>query len=274
MTELHYLSATRLAALIRSRKIGCLELLEHFLARVERHNPAINAIVWMDAKAARKQARAADAALARGERRGPLHGLPMTVKEAYDIAGAPSTHGRPQWRDNIATGDSWVVSRLKAAGAVIFGKTNLPFAMADWQSFNEIHGTTRNPWNTDRVPGGVFGRLGRGAGRGADRGRSWQRHRLVDPQPGALHRHFRPEAELGRDFAARPCAAGLDRAARHCGGRADGAFSRRPGTAARCDGRPRPARRRRLETVAGQAAAEVDQGPAHRAEAGRCERRG
>jgi amidase len=157
MTELHYQSATRLAALIRSRKLGCLELLEHFLARVERHNPAINAIVWMDAKAARKQARAADAALARGERRGPLHGLPMTVKEAYDIAGAPSTHGRPQWRDNIATRDSLVVSRLKAAGAVIFGKTNLPFAMADWQSYNEIHGITRNPWNTDRVPGGSSG---------------------------------------------------------------------------------------------------------------------
>ena len=154
MTALHYQSATRLTALIRARKVGCLELLDHYLKRVERHNGAINAIVWMDPKAARKRARAADAALARGESWGPLHGLPMTVKEAYDLAGSPSTHGVPAWRDNIASADSVVVARLKAAGAVIFGKTNVPFAMADWQTFKAMHGTTNNPWNTTRVPNG------------------------------------------------------------------------------------------------------------------------
>lgn len=157
MTALHYQSATRLTALIRARKLGCLELLDHYLKRVERHNGAINAIVWMDPKAARKRARAADAALARGESWGPLHGLPMTVKEAYDLAGSPSTHGVPAWRDNIASSDSVVVARLKAAGAVIFGKTNVPYAMADWQTFNAIHGTTNNPWNTALVPGGSSG---------------------------------------------------------------------------------------------------------------------
>jgi amidase len=157
MAPLHYQSATRLTALIRARKIGCLELLDHFLQRVERYNVAINAVVWMDSKAARKRARAADAALARGESWGPLHGLPMTVKEAYDLAGSPSTHGIPALRDHIAATDSLVVVRLKAAGAVIFGKTNVPFAMADWQTFNAIHGTTRNPWNLERVPGGSSG---------------------------------------------------------------------------------------------------------------------
>ncbi|MEO7854102.1 MAG: amidase [Rubrivivax sp.] len=157
MTELHYQSATRLCALIRARKIGCLELLDHYLKRVERHNGMVNAVVWMDKRGARKRAKLADAALARGESWGPLHGLPMTVKEAYDLAGSPSTHGVPALRDNIATTDSVVVARLKAAGAVIFGKTNLPFAMADWQTFNAIYGTTRNPWNTDRVPGGSSG---------------------------------------------------------------------------------------------------------------------
>ena len=157
MTALHYRSATQLAALIRARKIGCLELLEHYLKRVDRYNGAINAIVWMDKKAARKRARLADAALARGESWGPLHGLPMTVKEAYDLAGSPSTHGVPAMRDNIASTDSVVVTRLNAAGAVIFGKTNVPFAMADWQTFNAIYGTTNNPWNTALVPGGSSG---------------------------------------------------------------------------------------------------------------------
>jgi amidase len=157
MTALHHRPATQLAALIRRRKIGCLELLDHYLARVDRFNPAINAIVWMDRAGARRRARRADAALAKGEIWGPLHGLPMTVKEAYDLAGSPSTHGIPAWRDNIAATDSVVVARLKTAGAVIFGKTNLPYAMADWQSYNDIYGTTRNPWNTELVPGGSSG---------------------------------------------------------------------------------------------------------------------
>ncbi len=157
MTALHYQPATRLAALIRTRKIGCLELLDHYLARVDKFNARVNAIVWMDRAGARKRARQADAALAKGELLGPLHGLPMTVKEAYDLAGSPSTWGIPEWRDHVATTDSLVVSRLKAAGAVIFGKTNLPYAMADWQSYNAIYGTTNNPWNTDLVPGGSSG---------------------------------------------------------------------------------------------------------------------
>jgi len=99
----------------------------------------------------------ADAALARGDVLGPLHGLPMTIKESYDIAGLPTTWGNPAWKDNIATADSVVVSRFKAAGAHFMGKTNVPFMLADFQSYNEIYGQTNNPWDPSRTPGGSSG---------------------------------------------------------------------------------------------------------------------
>jgi amidase len=145
MTDLHFKSAVELTTLLRQRKIGCLELLEHFLARVEMHNPKINAIIWMDAEGARERARAADSALAKGEVWGPLHGLPMTIKESYGIAGSPTTWGVPDLKDSITETDALSVSRLKAAGANLFGKTNVPIYLADWQSYNAIYGTTNNP---------------------------------------------------------------------------------------------------------------------------------
>ena len=157
MTQLHFKSATQLAAMIRAKKIGCLELLEHFLARVDAYNPALNAIVWQDRAGARRRARKADAAVAKGEKLGRLHGVPMTIKESFDIKGAPSTWGLPAWKDNIATADSVVVQRLTAAGANIFGKTNVPLMLASWQSFNEVYGTTNNPWDAARGPGGSSG---------------------------------------------------------------------------------------------------------------------
>ena len=95
MTDIAFLPAHRLAGMLRSREIGCLELLEHLLARVERFNPALNAIIWTDRDGARDQARAADHALARGEIRGPLHGLPMTIKESFDLVGAPKPVAAP-----------------------------------------------------------------------------------------------------------------------------------------------------------------------------------
>ena len=96
MTDIAYLPAHKLAGKLRSREIGCLELLEHHLARVERFNPALNAIIWTDLEAARERARQADQALGRGETWGPLHGLPMTIKESFDLAGAPTTWGIPR----------------------------------------------------------------------------------------------------------------------------------------------------------------------------------
>src|SRR5216684_2287980 len=149
-----FASATQLAAQIRDREIGCLELLDFFLARVERHNPKLNAIIAWQVEKARERARAADAALVRGENWGKLHGLPMTVKESFNLAGLPTTFGNPVWKDNISTTNSVVVDRLERAGAVIFGKTNVPFMLADSQSYNDIYGTTNNPWDLACGPGG------------------------------------------------------------------------------------------------------------------------
>lgn len=157
MTEPAFQSALQLAESIRNRRVGSLELLEYFLARVERLNPAINAVVVLDAERARAAARDADAALIRGEIAGPLHGVPMTVKESYDMAGLITTRGNTVWRDNRAHTDALAISRLKAAGAVIFGKTNVPLNLADFQSYNDIYGTTSNPWDVTRGSGGSSG---------------------------------------------------------------------------------------------------------------------
>jgi amidase len=157
MDDYAFASATRLAAEIRDRRVGCLELLDFHLARAERHNPALNAVVAWQVEAARERARAADAALARGENWGPLHGVPMTVKESYNIKGLPTTYGDPQFRDNIATSNAVVVERLTGAGAIIYGKTNVPYLLMDSQSYNDIYGTTNNPWDLARGPGGSSG---------------------------------------------------------------------------------------------------------------------
>ena len=157
MPEIHYMSATRLISLLDAREIGARELLDHCLDRVERHNPALNAIIWQDAGRARAEADASDRRRAAGEGTGPLDGLPVTVKESFDLTGSPTTWGVPEYRDNLADTDSAVVEKYRAAGAVVFGKTNVPFMLADWQSFNSIHGTCNNPWDLTRTPGGSSG---------------------------------------------------------------------------------------------------------------------
>lgn len=157
MTDLAFASAHDLAARIRSKEIGCRELLEYYLARVERFNPALNAIIATDFDRARGDADAADAAVAKGEIWGALHGVPMTFKESYDAAGMPTTWGLEELRDNIAAVDSVPVARMRAAGAVVFGKTNVPVMLADWQSYNPVYGTTNNPWDLSRTPGGSSG---------------------------------------------------------------------------------------------------------------------
>lgn len=157
MDNLHFKSAVELAGLIRDKKISALELLDHFLARVEKHNPRLNAIIWMDAEKARARAKAADAALAKGEIWGPLHGVPMTIKESYTVAGSPTTWGLPEMKDNITETSALAVERLQKAGVVLFGKTNVPLMLADWQSFNAVYGTTNNPWKPELIPGGSSG---------------------------------------------------------------------------------------------------------------------
>jgi amidase len=152
MTELAYRSTTELARMIRDREISAEDLLEHFLDRLERHNPALNAVVVTDLDAARRRAREADAALAGGESWGPLHGVPMTVKETYEVAGMPTTAGARELRDHRSAVNAVAVQRLLDAGAVIYGKTNVPLYASDLQSYNDIYGTTNNPWDPQRTP--------------------------------------------------------------------------------------------------------------------------
>ncbi len=154
MTDLAFRSTKALAALVRKRKLGCVELLDHFLARIERLDGRLNAVVARDFEAARRRAKALDRLK---EPIGPLHGVPLTVKESFDVAGLPTTWGRPEQRHAIATRDALAVQRLRAAGAVVMGKTNVPLMLADWQSYNDIYGTTNNPWDLARAPGGSSG---------------------------------------------------------------------------------------------------------------------
>ena len=157
MLDLPFRSATALAAEIRAKRVGCRELLDLYLSRVERFNPALNAIIAFDLEAARGRADAADAALARGETWGPLHGVPMTIKESFDAVGMPTTWGLAELKDNRPARDALAVARFRAAGAVLFGKTNVPVLLADWQSYNPVYGTTNNPWDVSRTPGGSSG---------------------------------------------------------------------------------------------------------------------
>ncbi|HTV87900.1 MAG TPA: amidase [Stellaceae bacterium] len=151
-----YRTAAELVAMLAARDISARELCDEAIARIEALDPKINAVVVRDFDRAREAAAAADRALARGERR-PLLGVPMTVKEQFNVAGLPTTWGYPQFRDWRPAADALAVARLKAAGAVILGKTNVPVGLADWQSYNEIYGTTNNPWDLGRTPGGSSG---------------------------------------------------------------------------------------------------------------------
>jgi amidase len=151
-----YLTAIDLVDALATRQISARELLDAAIARIEALDPKINAVVVRDFDRARGAAEAADAALARGERR-PLLGLPMTVKEQFNVSGLPTTWGYPNFKEWQPNADALAVQRLKAAGAIIIGKTNVPLGLADWQSYNEIYGTTNNPWRLDLTPGGSSG---------------------------------------------------------------------------------------------------------------------
>jgi amidase len=150
-------SATELASDLRARKIGCLELLELYVARVAQFNPTLNAIVATDFERARRRAADADAALARGEVWGPLHGIPMTVKESYDVEGFVTSWGAPEFETYRPVRTALSIGRLVAAGANVFGKTNVPLFLGDLQTYNALYGTTSNPWDLTRTPGGSSG---------------------------------------------------------------------------------------------------------------------
>jgi amidase len=151
-------SATEIAAAIRSGDISAREALQHYVSRVERFNPTLNAIVAQRIEEAQLEADRADSArLARGATLGPLHGVPMTVKESFRVNGMPITWGHKRFAETFSNEDAPTIRRLRRAGAIIFGKTNVPCLLADWQTYNDVYGVTNNPWDVTRSPGGSSG---------------------------------------------------------------------------------------------------------------------
>jgi len=149
-------SATELLAALRAGRVTSRELTELYIRRIEQHDGRLNAVVLRDFERARAQASAADAAAARGEH-APLLGLPITLKESFNVEGLETTCGVPEWKGYVSPHDAPATARLKKAGAVLLGKTNVPPALADWQSANPIHGRCNNPWDTRHTPGGSSG---------------------------------------------------------------------------------------------------------------------
>jgi amidase len=157
MNDLHWWSAVDLAAAIRGREVSATEALEHLVARIERLDGAINAVVQWDLDRARAAAAEADRAIARGDELGPFHGVPMTIKDSFQTAGCITTSGAPQLADHVPAEDAWPVAKLRGAGAIPFAKTNLPIFAGDIQTFNDVYGTTNNPHDVSRTCGGSSG---------------------------------------------------------------------------------------------------------------------
>jgi amidase len=158
MAELAFRTATELVGMLRRREVSSRELLEVLLARVAKHGKALNAVVTPDAERARTDAAAADDELARGRARGPLHGLPMTIKDTFETAGLRTTAGAPELANLVPERDADAVARLRSAGAIVFGKTNVPFMAGDWQSQRDLR-HHQQPVESARA-GRLVGRLG------------------------------------------------------------------------------------------------------------------
>lgn len=155
--DLDFAPALEAAAAIKAKQVSSLELTRRMIARIDRYNPKLDAFVYLMRDQALAQAREADAALSRGDPVGPFHGVPICVKESFGVKGQPDTWGIPAFQGSKAPANSTVVQRLLGSGAVLLGGTNVPLHLMDWQSFNEIYGTTNNPWDLTRTPGGSSG---------------------------------------------------------------------------------------------------------------------
>ena len=152
-----YQSPFALAKAIKAKELTSIEVLDFFLQRVAEHNPRLNAVVALDTERARARALAADEAAQSGEDWGPLHGVPLTIKDALCTQGLVTVGGIPEYKDHVPGTNAIGVQKYINAGAIVFGKTNVPFMSADLQSFNEVYGTTNNPWNIERTCGGSSG---------------------------------------------------------------------------------------------------------------------
>ena len=155
--DLAFATAAEAARAIRRGDVSSAELTELMLGRIETHNGKINAVVTVTADLARKMAKAADEALARGEWWGPFHGVPWIVKDTYEVAGEKTTAGCAEMAGYISTIDAVTVTRMHRSGAICIGKSNVPLFAADMQTFNKVFGTTNNPWDAARTPGGSTG---------------------------------------------------------------------------------------------------------------------
>ena len=158
--ELHWRTARELSRTIRERDLSAREVVAAHLERIDAVNPKLNAIVSFRPEAALAEANAADQRMARGESVGPLHGLPIAIKDLMDTAGIRTTYGSKLFAEHVPQADSLLVARVRAAGAVVVGKTNTPEMGAGSHTFNEVFGTTRNPWRLDRSAGGSSGGAG------------------------------------------------------------------------------------------------------------------
>jgi amidase len=156
MVDLAYGTVGELSAALSARTVSAVELARLMIGRIEALDGATNAVVVRDFGRALRAAAEADAARVKGDA-GKLLGIPMTVKESFNVTGLPTTWGIPAAKDYRPAEDAAVVERVKTAGAVILGKTNVPLGLADWQSYNEVYGTTNNPWDSGRTPGGSSG---------------------------------------------------------------------------------------------------------------------
>jgi len=157
VADLDFASALEAARAIRQGTVSSVELTTHVLERIARLNPKLNAIVALASDAALARARAADEAQARRESWGRFHGVPITIKDTFEVAGLTTTAGSASLRSHVPTRDAAVVARLKGAGGIVLGKTNVPLFASDWQSYNAVYGQTNNPWDVARTPGGSTG---------------------------------------------------------------------------------------------------------------------
>ena len=157
MSDLHTRSATELAAMIAGREVSAREVLDAHRARVDAVDPTINAVTWRMDEAAEAAAATADEAVAAGVEVGPLHGVPVSIKDQFEVLGTPSTWGLPSRADLRSTREGPLVGRLRAAGAIPFVKTNVPVMLMETETHNPVYGRTNNPYDPDRTPGGSSG---------------------------------------------------------------------------------------------------------------------
>ena len=193
VSDLDFASALDAAAAIRAEQVSSFELTRRVFARIDRYNPKLNAFSYQMRDQALAQAREADAALSRGDEVGTFHGVPICVKESFGVKGEPDTWGNVALRSSKAPTNSAVVQRLLGAGAVLVGGTNVPLNLMDWQSFNDIYGTTNNPWDLTRTRRRLIGRERRRSSCWPVLSERGQRYRLISARTGSVLRYLFPQ---------------------------------------------------------------------------------